>query len=54
MNTMETMLAPLHDAWGIDSADGGEIALLPGSCANSYMLDYVSGDTRTEEAADAR
>jgi hypothetical protein len=54
MNTMETMLAPIHDACGIDSADGGEIALLPGSCADGYMRDYVSGDTLTEEAADAR
>jgi hypothetical protein len=51
---METTLAPIHDAWGIDSADGSEIALLPGWCANGYMLDYVSGEIRIEEAADAR
>ena len=54
MNTAETMLDPIHDAWKIASADVGEIALLPGSRAKRHTLDYVSGDTRTKEAADAR
>lgn len=31
-----------------------ETLLLPGSCAKRHTPDYASGDTRTEEAADAR